>query len=111
LKKHVRLVAAAALIAEGLALASAIILQSIWAVVVVIGCSAFSLYCFYVRRYQKKQPRYPLVPPEGKGDIYFPRTDIPRPIHEDFRRMQERKRSLERIRKMVRKKGKPTKQR
>ena len=47
-----------------------------------------------------------MVPPEGRGDVYLPRTDIPRPIHEDFRRIEEKKRRLEKIRKMTRKKGK-----
>ena len=105
-KRRVGFVAAFTLIADGLALAGAILLQSVWAVVVVLGCAAFSLYWFYVWRYEKRQVRYPLVPPEGRGDAYLPRTDIPRPIHEDFRRMQEKKRRLEKLRKMVRRKGK-----
>ena len=46
-----------------------------------------------------------MAPPEGKMDIYFPRTNIPRPIHEDFRRMQEKKRKLDKIKKMRRKKS------
>lgn len=88
----------------GLALVSAILLRSIWAVVVGFGVIAFTLCFLYVRLYQKKKPRYPLVPPEGKMDIYFPRTDIPRPIHEDVRKMRERKRKLVKIKKMRRKK-------
>jgi len=103
-KSRVWLTVAVVLIADGLALAIAFLLQSVWGILIVLGCIAFSLYWLYVRRYEKKQPRYPLVPPEGKGDIYFPRTDIPRPIHEDFRRIQEKKRRLEKVRKMTCKK-------
>jgi len=105
-KKYVGFVAAVALIADGLALAGAILLQSVWGVVVVLGCAAFSLFWFYVWRYEKRQVRYPLVPPEGKGDAYLPRTDIPRPMHEDFRRIEEKKRMLEKIKKMTRKQKK-----
>lgn len=52
---------------------------------------------------KKKEPRYPLVPPEGRGDVYLPRTDIPRPVYEDFRKIEEKKRSFARVRKMVNK--------
>jgi len=103
-KWHIWLVTAINLIAFGLALAIAMLLQSLWGVVIVLGCMAFGLYAFYISRHQKRQPRYPLVPPEGKGDIYLPRTDIPRPIYDDFRRMREKKRKFEKIRKMTRKK-------
>ena len=47
-----------------------------------------------------------MVPPEAKADIYFPRTDIPRPIHEDFRRMEEKRRRLAKIKKKMRRKKK-----
>jgi len=103
-KWYVWLALAINLIAIGLALAIAILLQSLWCAVIVLGCMAFGLHALYVRRHQKKQLRYPLVPPEGKGDIYVPRTDIPRPIYNDFRRMQEKKRKFEKLRKMTRKK-------
>jgi len=48
----------------------------------------FVLYCYLLYRfvYKGATPRYPIVPPEGRTDIYFPRTDIPRPVHEDVRR-------------------------
>jgi len=46
------------------------------------------------------------VPPEGKTDIYFPRTDIPRPVHADFRRMQEKKQKLAKIKRKMRRKKK-----
>jgi hypothetical protein len=46
------------------------------------------IYCIllYQSVYRRKKPRYPLVPPEGRTDIYFPRSDIPRPIHGDAKR-------------------------
>jgi len=49
------------------------------------------IYCTLLYRhvYKGKKPKYPLVPPEGRTDIYFPRTDIPRPIYEDVRRYPE----------------------
>lgn len=91
-------------VVQGLALTGAILLQNIWAVLVVLSVMVFTIYFFYVRLYQKKEARYPLVPPEGKADIYFPRTDIPRPIHEDFRRMREKKRRLDKLKKKIHKK-------
>jgi quinol-cytochrome oxidoreductase complex cytochrome b subunit len=33
--------------------------------------------------------RYPLASPDPKGDIYFPRSSIPRPIHRDLREHPE----------------------
>jgi len=104
MKKHVLFVTVLIFISYGLALASAIILQSVWAAVIVLGSLILGLYWFYTTRRQKKQPRYPMVPPEGKGDIYFPRTDIPRPIDEDFRKAEEKRRRLEKIRKIARRK-------
>lgn len=94
------------LVANGLAIASAIILRNIWFVVLVLGIIAFDIYLYFFRFHQKKEPRYPLVPPEGKGDVYLPRTDIPRPIHADFRKMREKRRRFEKIDKLVRKKKK-----
>ena len=35
------------------------------------------------------KPRYPLASPDPKGDIYFPRSNIPRPIHRDIREYPE----------------------
>jgi len=48
------------------------------------------------------------MPPEGRMDIYFPRTDIPRPIHEDVRRYPEffkkkKKKKYKRIRQVKKK--------
>jgi Ca2+/Na+ antiporter len=50
--------------------------------------ASFTMYCLFLYRFvhKGKKPKYPVVPPEGRTDIYFPRTDIPRPIHEDTRR-------------------------
>lgn len=70
-------------------------------------------YCFFLYRYSrgKWRTKYPIVPPEGRTDIYFPRTDIPRPIHEDtrryprfFRRRRTPKRKAEEMEKTRRKK-------
>jgi len=91
-------------VANGLALASAVLLQSIWAVIICLGCNAFSIYSIYVRFVLRRRVRYPLVPPEGKPDMYVPRTDIPRPIIEDFRKIEEKKRRFAKIRKLVSKK-------
>lgn len=92
------------IIASGFPLAAAILLQSIWMFLVYLPIAAFILYFLYVRLYQKKETRYPIVPPEGKTDIYFPRTDIPRPIHADFRKTEEKKRKLAKIERPRRKK-------
>jgi len=86
-------------------LATAILLQNIWAILISIGVIVIDFYWLSFMYYQKKpRPRYPLVPPEGKGDVYLPRTDIPRPIYADFREMREKKRKLEKIKKLKRKK-------
>jgi len=49
------------------------------------------IYCYFTYRsvYKGQKTKYPIVPPEGRTDIYHPRTDIPRPIHEDVRRYPE----------------------
>lgn len=93
-------------VVEGLLLVSGILVQSIWMCVIAAGTIAFTLYFFYVRLYQKKEARYPMAPLEGKTDIYFPRTSIPRPIHADMRRMQEKKRRFEKIKKKIRRRKK-----
>jgi hypothetical protein len=84
-------------------LASAILVQNIWMVVVVFVVMGVDVYWFYLRYYRHRRPRYPLVPPEGKGDVYLPRTNVPRPIYEDYRRMKEKKRKFDKLRKMMRK--------
>ena len=93
-------------VVEGLLLVSGILVQSIWMCVIAAGTIAFTLYFFYVRLYQKKEARYPMAPLEGKTDIYFPRTNIPRPIHADMRRMQEKKRRFAKLKKKIRRRKK-----
>lgn len=94
------------LVVEGLLLVAAVLIRSIWRCVITLGIMAFTLYFFYVRLYQKKEAQYPMVPPEAKADIYFPRTNIPRPIYEDIRKMQEKKRRLDKTKKKARRKKK-----
>ena len=79
-----------------------VLTQSIWWCTVSSAAIALTIYYFYVRLYLKKKARYPIVPPEGKTDIYFPRTDIPRPVYADFRKMKEKKREPEKIKKKTR---------
>lgn len=52
---------------------------------------AFLIYTqlLYRHVYKRLNPKYPLAPPEGHVDIYFPRTKIPRPVYEDVRRYPE----------------------
>ena len=83
--------------------AAIILLRNAWSLIIGVGLLAIDVYLFHVRR-RKKESRYPLVPPDGKGDIYFPRTNIPRPIHEDARKMREKKKKFEKLEKMRRKK-------
>ena len=90
----------------GVPLATAALFHNIPVIAVCLGIVALYVYWFYVRYYKKRKPRYPLVPPEGKADIYS-RANIPRPIYEDFRRMQEKKKrfaKLDRLRRRMNKK-------
>ena len=69
----------------------------------------FILYCHFIYRsvYKRIRPKYPVIPPEGRTDIYFPRTDIPRPIHEDVRQYPKffrKEKKSERLKKVRRKK-------
>jgi len=41
-------------------------------------------YALYKRVYRGIRPKYPVMPPDGKPDIYYA-AGIPRPIHEDER--------------------------
>jgi hypothetical protein len=84
-------------------LASAVLLQNFWMALMVLAVVGVDVYWFYLRYYRHRKPHYPLVPPEGKGDAYLPRTNIPRPIYDDFRRMKEKKRKFDKLRKMLRK--------
>jgi hypothetical protein len=74
-----------------LSLAALVLYQSVSPYGILFSLSflgSFVMYCYMLYRfvYKGAKPKYPLVPPEGRTDIYFPRTDIPRPIHEDARR-------------------------
>jgi hypothetical protein len=64
----------------------------------------FDMYLFYLLLIIRRKPQYPLVPPEGKWDMYLPRTDIPRPIIADSREIEEKKRKFAKVNKMTRKK-------
>jgi hypothetical protein len=74
----------------------------------VFGCFLVYLYFLYHFVYKKEKPKYPLVPPEGRMDAYFPRTNIPRPIYEDVQRYPEffgkKKRKFDNTKKVERKK-------
>jgi hypothetical protein len=98
------IVAVLVLVANGLAFVSAAIFGELWLLITVLTVSLLGVYFCYVQFVQKKKPRYPLVPPEGKQDMYLPRTDIPRPVFEDFRKMKEKKQKLAKLRRTVQKK-------
>jgi hypothetical protein len=83
--------------------AAIFLLRNAWILIIGVGLLAIDVYLLCVRL-RKKESRYPLVPPDGKGDIYFPRTNIPRPIHEDARKIREKKKKLEKLGKMRREK-------
>lgn len=36
-----------------------------------------------------KGPKYPSMSPDPKGDMYFPRSGVPRPVHSDIREHPE----------------------
>lgn len=59
-------------------------------IVLVSACFVFYSYLVYTATYTRLKRKYPMVPPEGRPDIYFPRTNIPRPIYEDAQRARER---------------------
>jgi len=90
------------LIGNGFALASVFLVGSFWAVIICLGIIAFDIYWYYIRRVKGRKPRYPLVPPEGKADVYLPRTNIPRPVVADFRELEEKKRKFAKVKKMIR---------
>ena len=55
----------------------------------ILGAVSFyyiiGLLIIYNRFWRGKKPKYPLTYPSGEPDIYFPRTNIPRPIYVDSR--------------------------
>lgn len=91
-------------IVEGLWLLIGFITQSVWTCAIASGLMALTIYFLYVRLYQKKEARYPVIPLEGKTDIYFPRTNIPRPVIADFREMEKKKKKLAKMKKIMRRK-------
>ncbi len=61
--------------------------------------AGFTTYCYLIHRsvYGGIKPKYPMVPSEGRIDMYCPRTDIPRPVYEDVRRyafFEQRKKKM-----------------
>jgi hypothetical protein len=94
------------LIVEATALMVALPLQfhPLHFVVIAIFLMQVFWYFYYITHFRKEKLRYPLVPPEGKGDVYLPRTDIPRPIHEDMRHAREQRRKFAKLDKLRRKK-------
>jgi hypothetical protein len=64
-------------------LASMIILRDIFILTVASASFLISLYLLYLFTIKKKEPKYPIVPPEGKPDIYMA-ARMPRPIYEDM---------------------------
>jgi len=74
----------------------------------IFGCFLVYLCLLYHFVYKKEKAKYPLVPPEGRMDAYFPRTNVPRPIYEDVRRYPKffgkKKRKFDNTTKVKRKK-------
>lgn len=75
----------------------------------ILNLGGFLFYCYGLYRwvYKKVEPKYPMVPPEGRIDVYY-RYGIPRPIHEDVRRYPEffgkkKKKKYKRIRQVKKK--------
>jgi len=64
-------------------LVSMILLRDIFIFTVVSVGFLSCLYLLYLFTIKKKEPKYPLVPPEGKPDIYMA-AGMPRPIYEDM---------------------------
>jgi len=91
------------IVADVLVFTSTLIMRDIGGIALSLALTIFCLGSYFYVSKRKKKIRYPLVPPEGRGDIYSPRTDIPRPIIEDFRKIEEKKRKFARINKMIRK--------
>jgi hypothetical protein len=92
------------LISNFFGLASGIVLGSFWLVSAISIVATVDIYWYYVRRIKGKKLQYPLVPPEGKGDVYLPRSNIPRPVHADFRASEERRRKFAKLNRLLRRK-------
>jgi len=93
-------------IVEAIAIMVALPLLAVPAQVALVAIFATQvfIYFYFIRHFRKEKLRYPLVPPEGKGDVYLPRTDIPRPIYEDMRRAREQRRKFAKLDKLRRRK-------
>lgn len=70
--------------------------QSPWMIFVYGSWLVLLCYLAYLRFVKKKEPKYPLVPPEGKPDVYTGLV-IPRPVHEDFDQMKRKREKLKRM--------------
>ena len=92
-----------------LSVAGSLLFLNVWTTLVSIAIVIFDVCAFYARFIRKKKRRYPLIPPEGKPDWYLPLTNIPRPVIEDSRKEEEKKRKLARVRRMVFRAMKPKK--
>lgn len=91
-------------VVNGFAVGSWVVLQNILLTMLFFLASMpFDMYLFYLILVVRRKPRYPLAPPEEGWDMYLPRTNIPRPLYEDFRKMKERKRKFAKINRMIRK--------
>ncbi|MEM3627820.1 MAG: hypothetical protein QXE06_00455 [Candidatus Bathyarchaeia archaeon] len=83
-----------------LSLTGLVLIGNVWVFPFSLAVFAVDFYWYYVRRVKGKKPRYPLVPPEGKADVFLPRTDIPRPVIADFREIEEKRRRMAKIKKL-----------
>lgn len=91
---------------NGLVLASLLIVRNLLGAALIIGAVVFDLAIYY-QIIRKRRIKYPLVPPEGKSDMYFPFTRVPRPVIAEAREAEEKKKKLGRVRGMVRRAMKP----
>ena len=95
-------------IAYAFPLASMILLRDIFILTVVSAGFLASVYLLYLFTIKKKEPKYPIVPPDGKPDIYMA-ARMPRPIYEDMEKYpwffdKKRKKSARLTKKKVKKK-------
>jgi hypothetical protein len=111
--RHKRIIRQVGLIsllcANVLGVAVLLLFPNLWTALFLLSAIIFDIYALSVGSARKKKMQYPLVPPEGKPDWYLPLTNIPRPVTEDFRKIEEKKRKFAKIRKIVYKATKPKK--
>jgi hypothetical protein len=94
------------LLAYMIPLVVAILLHEFLLLGLFLACLFFSTYFIYRLTYKQK-PKYPIVPPDGKPDVYY-RYGIPRPVYEDMEQhpwffKKRKKKSTERTRKVEKK--------